>query len=65
MNLKEVNLAEPTSLYLYKGDRYLAVSEEAGLTILDIDKAAIANPTLQNKDLGKIARLGSLNENGV
>ena len=43
-------------------ERYLAVAEEQGVTILDIDNAQIANPTVGNKGIQKYIKLSVSNE---
>jgi hypothetical protein len=50
---------------LMKGDRFLVVSEDMGLSVIDIEKAIVVNPTVGNKDVHKLVKLGLNGENGA
>ena len=55
--LKDPNsLGNPSSLLLTKGEKFLIVCEQYGITVVDIDEAQIVNPTVNNKDFYKILK---------
>ena len=46
------------SLYLMRGDRYLVLCEEMGLTVIDIDTSQVVNPTVGYKDTERVVKMG-------
>jgi hypothetical protein len=43
-----VKIEHVKSLHLLKGDRFLTLAEESGVTVVDIDSSEIVNPTVGN-----------------
>ena len=52
-------------MLLTKGEKFLIVCEQYGLTVVDIEEAQIVNPTVNNKDFNRLVKLSIPNENGV
>jgi hypothetical protein len=59
------SLASPSSMLLTKGEKFLIVCEQYGITVVDIEEAQIVNPTVNNKDFNRLVRLSIPNDNGV
>ena len=52
-------------MLLTKGEKFLIVCEQYGITVVDIEEAQIVNPTVNNKDFNRLVKLSIPNENGV
>ena len=52
-------------MLLTKGEKFLIVCEQYGITVVDIEEAQIVNPTVNNKDFNRLVKLSIPNDNGV